>query len=153
MELSKIKKDVNISFLINEISDIVKLKLKEDTMISRYKRMVAINMAMESLKAKNKEAERIATTEYNLEALSIYHDIAIYQLEAEYFSEYWKPEKLIKVKENEEFKNDEDFKEAVQHIKIKMELDISNAEFEIRNARTVLKKYSHQKESEGKDNE
>lgn len=110
-------------------------------------------MAMENLKTKNKKMKRIATIEYDFELLSIKRDIAVYQLTAELYSKFWKPEKLIKSKENEEFKDDEDFKEMVQYIEAKMKVNISNSEWEIRQAKETLKKYRCKKESEGKDNE
>lgn len=153
MELNKIKEDVNIPYLINEISDIVKLKIEEDIIISKYKRKTAINMAMENLKSKSEKVRYRATVSCNIELLEIERDIVTYQLLSEPFAEFWKPTKLIRTKENEDFKNDEDFKRMVQDIRMSMEIDMRNAECEIRSARAILRRYSNGEESEDKENE
>lgn len=140
MELEKIKSDINVSSLIDELSEIVKLKLEEDTVVSKYKKLTALKMAIENLSPKYREIAK-EKSQYKVEMLEIEIEIINYQSRAKAFSEFWKPEKLIEAKEKEEFKNEERFKRVVINWQVDIEISISNEEYEVRNARATLKKY------------
>lgn len=141
MELEKLNKEIGVPKLIKEIAEVTKLSMEEDGMVSKYKRMCVLESSLLKIKAKNKTLEKKATAEYKMEILEIKHCIELYRLRCFMFSDYFIPQKLNETEEKEDFRAEENFKDSVQHISMKIKASISSMEGEIMRAKHTLKRY------------
>lgn len=141
MELEKLNKEIDIPKLIKEIAEVTKLSMEENSMVSKYKRMCILESSLSGIKIKNKTLEKKATAEYKMEILEIKRCIELYRLRCFMFSDYFTPKKLNEAEEKEDFRTEENFKDSVQYISMKIKANISSMEGEIMRAKHTLKMY------------